>query len=425
MNLDPVKNRLEPLKRSPFLLPIVISGTAILIFLILLATRPGIRTGTIQERTWNVAVITAERGDHTPNMILHGITESPRKAVIETAINADVIETTRYEGNYVKKGDLLIKLDDREVKFQLDQRIGEVNDIKAQIESEKNRAEADKAALEHEKVVLKLSKRALQRQVELTKQLVGSEAALDQAKQALKQQELKITAKNLAVKDHISRHKQLNARLKRAEAMKGTAELDVARSQLSAPFDGRITKLYVAVGNRVQKGERLIAIYDTSSVEVRSQIPAQYVSDIYQALQKGLSLRAEGVIDGQPIKLTLDRLSGVVGRQRGGVDALLKVVERGKHLALGRSLELVLDLPTQKNVIQIPNQALYGTNKVYLLKNDRMQAVKVYRLGFIHQMNGKSTLIIGSDEIKAGDKIIITQLPNARTGLRVKAAKEN
>ncbi len=73
-------------------------------------------------------------------------------------------------------------------------------------------------------------------------------------------------------------------------------------------------------------------------------------------------------------------------------------------------------------VYAIPIQVLYGRKRVYVSKNHRMQSVNVERLGIIHRPNSQHLVVSRSNAIKSGEQVITTQLPNARTGLKVNIA---
>lgn len=377
-----------------------------------------------QEKIWHVSIITAKSGDYAPNIILHGITESPRHTTLKAAITADVMTVSIYEGNIVEKNKLLLQLDKREMILLVKQREAEVSDLNAQIKAEFRRAETDKKALEHETELLKLSEKDLKRQEHLLKQRVGSEAAHDQTKRTVQQQALIVTNRKHALNDHKNRLMQLQSRHLRAIALLDQAKLDLSRTQIRAPFKGRITKLNVSPGNRVQVGEALLDIYDISNIEVRAQIPSQYVATIHGALTRGEQLLASSQLDNQKLSLKLDRLSGKVEIGRGGVDGLFKISTANSHWALGRSVQIYFNLPKQKNIYKIPRQALYGIDRIYIVKDNRMHAMTVKRVGFIHYKDGTSSVLIKSDKLKPNDQVITIQLPNARTGLSIKATEQ-
>jgi HlyD family secretion protein len=371
------------------------------------------------ERNWQVNVMTATPSTQAPNVILHGVTESPSNTTMRAAIEADVVATPALEGQRVKKAQLLVQLDDREAKLALDEQNANVRELKASIETEYNRYKTDKESLEHEKELAKLTKRDVERQIQLMKRKLGAPASVDQAQRLYQQNALAQTLREAALRDHENRLQQLRGRLAKATALRDKAALDLSRTKIVAPFDGRISRLSVAVGNRVRPGDALISLYDLNKIEVRTQIPSNTVDQIYKALSQKDKLNATAVLDGQPITLAFDRLAGEVATGRGGVDALLRLTKYPGHIALGRALELTLTLAPVKNVYKIPESALYGRNRIYIVNEGRLRGVDVKRVGVIHYPDKPNVVLIQSSKLKAGDQIITTALPNARNGLRV------
>jgi len=109
-----------------------------------------------------------------------------------------------------------------------------------------------------------------------------------------------------------------------------------------------------------------------------------------------------------------------VGLRQGGVDGFFAISEGGKHLALGRVVEMFVTLSAQKSVYKVPSTAIYGENRIYIAKDHRLQGITVKRVGTISHKDGSYDILIKSPELKDGMSIVTTQLANARTGLSVR-----
>jgi hypothetical protein len=180
--------------------------------------------------------------------------------------------------------------------------------------------------------------------------------------------------------------------------------------------------LNVSLGDRVRAGDNLLSIYDLDDLEVRAQIPGRYLKQVRDTLSKGHKPIATAVIDDGFFNFELNRLSGETRQDSGGVDGLFSLIEENKStLALGTFIELSLSLDSQDDVIVVPFNALYGLNRVYRIQAGYLEAVQVSRVGEYKNSNGQIQLLIQSDDLNKGDRIVSTQLPNAITGLRVEA----
>src|SRR5690606_12364775 len=184
------------------------------------------------------------------------------------------------EGSRVQAGQLLVELDASELSLQVQQRQADVAELEALIQSERHRQESDLAALENDKTLRDLAQREVDRQQRLVKSKLASEERLDAALSNLQQAELTLNTRRLAVRDHGSRLKQVEARRSRALALLKQAELDLERTQVKAPFAGTLSSVSVAPGDRLNPGQAVAELYDSTRLEVRAQIPDRWVAQV-------------------------------------------------------------------------------------------------------------------------------------------------
>ena len=376
-----------------------------------------------QEKAWIIDVVTIEPATFTPQLSLYGRVRSPRTANISAAVTADVRSVEVLEGQTVEAGETMVVLDDRETQLLRAQRGAEVADIRAQIDHERQRHENDLKALEHEKILLELSRREVKRAEKLAKRKVGSESQIDQMRQAEERQALAVDQRGFSINEHASRHAQLEARLARAQSLLLRARLDFERTQVKAPFAGRVSRVVVSPGDRVRSGDDIVTVYNTSEIEIRAQIPTRQVPLVRDALAAGQALEAKALVDGRSVRARLDRFTAEVERGGGGADVYFRVVEGGRDLPLGRTVELMVDLPDVHASIALPYEAVYGSNRIYRLDGERLHTLEVERVGEQRSPDGKARVLVRSPELQAGDRIVTTQLPNAMDGLRVKVAE--
>jgi hypothetical protein len=205
-------------------------------------------------------------------------------------------------------------------------------------------------------------------------------------------------------------------------ALRDQAQLDLERTRIKAPFSGRIIRVLVAPGERVQVGELLVEAYPMAHLEIRAQIPFPHLPAVRAALAEETDLPATGQVDGCTPQAALTRLGGEVNRGSGGMEALFGIRQGSECLVLGRLLPLVVNLPPREGLVELPFEALYGLQRVYRLEDGRMAAVEVKRIGERRTPDGEMRVLVRSPRLQKGDRIITTQLPNAVTGLKVMVA---
>jgi RND family efflux transporter MFP subunit len=406
-------------------LPVLILVLAIGGFMLLRATQPALPPVQVEEKAWSVNVTEVDPGLHTPNFLLYGTVEAPRQASLSAAIAAEVAEVPVAEGQRVAAGQTLVILDDREMTLKQRERQAEMDEIEALMDSERRRHQSDLTALEREKALLALDEKALQRSLNLKDRDMASESVVDEARLSVERQALAVNQRQLDVDDHGARLAQLQARLAKARALRDQAQLDVQRTQVIAPFVGRISELPVAPGDRVQVNETLVELYALEELEIRAQIPFRYLPAVRAALADGMPLTAVAQLEGRSLQVELVRLSGATNQAAGGVDGLFRIDEGGENLVPGRLFPLLLSLPPQNNTVILPLQALYGLDRIYRLDEGRMTALDVERIGEYRGPDGNVQVLVRSTALQPGDQIVTTQLPNAVNGLKVEVMESS
>lgn len=403
-------------------LPVLILAAGIGGMTALVKSKPEREPLGSEERSWTVEAMAVEPGEVTPQLVLFALVDSPRITNLSSAVTADVAAVDVLEGQRVGPEDRLLALDDREIRLVLAQRDAEMAGFEADLEHETLRHRNNLAAFEHEKKLLDLARREVARARDLAERKVGSEANLDQMRREEGRQMLAVEQRKLAIREHRSRTKQIEAKLARARAQQAQAMLDLERTRLHPPFAGRITEVFVSPGDRVRSGDRLLAMFDTEMVELRAQIPLRRLPAVRAALERGETLGARAEVDGLRVRAVLHRLTALVDPGSGGADGLFRVTEGNAWLQIGRTVELILDLPPVPDAVAAPPGALYGADRVFLLDGGRMKSVKVERLGETRSEDGDSLLILRSPHLKPSARMIVTQLPNAIDGLKVTVA---
>ena len=371
------------MKRPQHIVPIAFY-VALGIAVLLIVFKPHNEPATAKEKARPVETISVELKTISPSIPLFVQVTTPLHAHIKSAISADVKKLHQLEGAQVDKDKPLIQLDDREANLHVQQRLADVRDIGAQIENEN---------LQHENKLYVIGDKQ------------GARAKHNRA-QIIKGHKIRITS--------------LNAKRQRATALLKLAQLDVQRTQITAPFNGKITALHVSTGDRVRPGDPLIDMYDTHALELSGPVPDRHLSILQAALQNNLTLEASAVIHDQKIKATLTRLSGAINERSGTIDAIFDVADNAAILTLGQQLRIALKLPPKDRAFAIPATALYGNNRVYKVIDNRLAAVHVTVLGEYVTDNDIQQLAVSSEGLDNNSRIIITQLPDVIENLLVK-----
>lgn len=396
-------------------LPLAILAAAVALFLWLRATKPVQPAPQPREKVWQVEVLDAVPQRRQPLLTLYGQVETPLRVSPAAPAAGVVSELAARAGQRFRAGTLLLALDDRDFAPAVAQAQADLADLDAQLVAERLRIAADRDALAQERELLVLAEAAVARATRLKRQELGSDSALDDARSALSRQQLALTTRQYTVDSAAARLQQLAARRARQQALLTTAELARERSRVSAPFDGIVAAVHVAPGDRVQTGTTLLDLYPVDQLEVRARIPQPYQEVLLADLERGTPLRARARVGGRDLELPLLRVAGVA--DPSGLDAFFGLPPTA-GARLGSLLELALLRTAVDDAIAIPYQALYGNGRIYLLRDGRLVGVDVEVLG--PAATGDAALVLVRDRaIAAGDRVVVTHLPNAIDGLPV------
>ncbi len=400
------------------LLSVTILGAAVLLSALIIVTGPESDPILRQEKAWPVSIQVATPGDLMPTLFAYGRVESRQLANLKTSISAPVASVDAPEGTWVKAGDVLVRLDDSELKLSLAVATAEYKKRVAQLESAKTDFELAQKITQHHRALTDIAQAKLKRHLDLYAKKMISDSILDEARQQASERSITLERHLADIKIFPNIIDQHEASVAEGRALADRAELDLAQTVIKAPFEGRVISTHVAPGDRVLPGTPVIQVADYDELEVRASIPATTGYDLRQKFSQGVAVNATGKLDGRSIDFYLVRLSGDVKSGQSGLDAFFKTPSN-ENLDIGRVVNLNITLPQEHNVVALPVQSLYENNRVYKVEDDRLKGINVQQVGDYIDPQGNYQVLIRSNGIVPGDRLITTQLPRAITGLLV------
>ncbi|WP_417581676.1 efflux RND transporter periplasmic adaptor subunit [Nitrincola sp.] len=407
--------------RFIWILPLSIIALAMVGFYGLKMNRAETPFITPEIQRWNVQAQQVEWITAQAETEIFGQITSHGLATLTSAVTAELVELTVNEGQRVSENTLLASLDKTDLLLQLRQRQADYEAAQARIDAEHVRNDADRQALELDEELLQIQQRKLRRLEDLSQRNLSSQEQLDTARTALQQQALAVNSRRMALADHPNRLRQTEAELARSEALKDQAEQDLSRTEIRAPFTGRVAERLASVGERLRPGEPILSLYDLSNLEVKALLPSSSLTRFRQQLEtQEQTILARTQVDGQEFTLYLDRLAADSHNSRIGIEAYFRFQDAPWLPEPGRQVTLTLQLPSVSQVVALPPQALYGNDRVYRLVNDQLEAVHIVRLGSRPGTQQDSEILIHSEALQPGDWVLTTQLPNAISGLPVR-----
>lgn len=411
-------------KITKILAPIIIIILGFAFFKLMVATRGKAPEIKIQEHVWRVEQTRIKKQKLAPVITLYGKTETNALFNAAAPATSEVVQLEVKEGEFVEQGKLMLALDPQDFKPQIMQAQAKVNELQALISSEKIRHEVNLLSLKNEQKLLKLNEKALQRAEKIKRQNLASVSETEQAMQQVEKQRLAYNSMKFKVSEHEARLEQLKARLVQAQADLQKSHLAMQRSQIFAPFAGVVAKVNVALGDRVNSNEKLLSFYSMQQLDIRAKLPINILGDVQDALKRGEVLKGTASNGDRHVDIVLVRLSGEA--QASGVDAIFTIDPADTSFRIGSIVVVRLQRNAQDDLIKVPYEAMYGMDRLYKIVDRRLQKVKVTTIGEaqLDETDPLPQLLVRSDELKNGDTILSTHLPNAVSGLKVQLAEQ-
>lgn len=188
-----------------------------------------------------------------------------------------------------------------------------------------------------------------------------------------------------------------------------SAELDLNRTSIKAPFSGRVVSQSIQVGEYAQIGSSIVRLVDTINLEVSARVPAALV----QPLAPGSMLDIVGM--GKSIEAPMRALVPVGDAISRTMELRIGLVDSG--LLVGSGVRVSLPSAQAKDVVAIPRDAvILKTNAQYIfvVGQDGIASRRDVELGFA---DGHMIEAIGN--VAAGDTVIIRGGERLRDGQQV------
>lgn len=417
MNLPDMKK----LKEKQLFITSSIIGAALLMSASIFATGPKAAPIIAAEKAWPVSVVYAQPQEMKPAFQAFGKLESNRVANLRSDLVLRIDMVLVREGDWVNEGDLLVQLDAREMKLKLLEREAELKQAQANLASTQSRLGLEQRNAKHFQSRYAVARAKLKRHEDLMAQRLIAKSLLDEVTSQANEASIELLShqQNLSnLPNEVAVHE---ATVAKAQALREQAELDLAKTEIRAPFNGPVLGVFAAPGDHTSLSAPLVEMADADSFEVRVQVPDTY-AEVFRTHPEGAIFAATP----GGARLDLSRLSSHVRAGQTGTDAFFGYTrEEDPTLMLGQILDLIIQLPPQPGLVALPVQSIYDSERIFKVVEDRLVGIPVRRVGEYESEDAGFRLLISTDEIAAGEPIITTQLPRAIDGLLVAIANES
>lgn len=304
-----------------------------------------------------------------------GSVQPERRADLRAEISSIVMQVARENGDYVKRGDLLVRLDDTAIRESL--------------------ASAE-AGIRAANQAFDQAVRQLERATTLRNSGMVSAAALDDAE----------TRRNNAQSD-----------LESARTRAAQARQQLTRTEVRAPFDGLVTDRKVSAGDTAQIGKELVKVIDPSSMRFEGLISADHAGRVKAA--QVVRLRVNGYGD-QEFEGRVRRVNPAANPTTRQIEVLIDFVDRKQPKLAGLYAEGRIETDTE-DALTVPASALVregDKSDVWQVAGATLKRASVL-LGERDARTGDYAIKSG---VKNGDQILRYPSGTLKDGLKVELA---
>ena len=338
------------------------------------------RAAAVPKPAVPVSVMTVKTGRYEVRLDGLGVVQPVNTVLIKSRVDGQIEQVAFKEGETVKEGELLLRIDPRPFRAAL---------------------EGAEAKLAQDRATLKNANLDLQRYATLAQQQVTSVKQLDAQQAAVAVGTALVQADQSAVDN---------------------ANVQLGYTEIRAPLTGRIGFRQVDNGNLVRANDTqgLLSIVQIDPINVLYTLPEGNLAAVQQAFRKG-PVQVVAAVNGQrtasPVNGQIAVVNNQVDQASGTVQ--IKAVYENKDLRLwpGQSVTTRTRVDTLENVIVIPASTIqHGPEGLFVWRiHDDGAAVP----DKIQVSDQDMTDAVVTSGLSAGDKIVTAGQLRLRKGVKV------
>jgi len=302
---------------------------------------------------------------------------------IRPQVSGRITDILFEDGQYVKKGDVLLVIDPRPYQATLEQ---------AEAELASARTQANLAEKEYLRA----------------KSLIGTDAI----SQSLYDQRSNARASAAAA-------------VKAAQARVKTAQLDLDYANVKAPISGKVSRAEITVGNLVQSGANaplLTSIVSDGDVYIDFQVDEKTYMDSFQSSsaeeKNTIPVQLKLGRDGTVYKGHVNSFDNKIDPTTGTIRARAIFANENKLLLPGMSVSVEMGEKKSDNKSILISELALGTDQnrkfVYVVSKDNEATYREVEIG--ESIEGQRIILSG---LEAGDKVINKGITHIRPGMLV------
>ena len=341
----------------------------------------------------------------------------PAEVSLESLITSNIVEIAKREGDEVKAGELLLRLDDRELNAAIAQAEAAVEQAKAGKSSIKaTTLPQTLETLSQIRANLGQARAELERNKKLFEAGVITKSALESADNAVRIYESQEKAADLQVRSASpsgSSSLTASAAIAVAEAQLAAAKVTRERTRILAPMDGVITSRFVELGETVRPGLALLVLTARGRTRILLEPDERNLALLAKGQRAVVSAEA---FPSESFEATLGYIAPAVNGERGTIEVRLDVTDPPAYLRPNMTVSVELQIQSRQNALSLPLSAVQDiqspTPWVGVLDRHGKVSRREIRLGL--RGDERAEIVEG---LETGERVVYEPaLPNVQAG---------
>jgi RND family efflux transporter MFP subunit len=357
-------------------------------------------TEKVAETPIPVKVDKARIGELIISLKSPGEAVTDRMVTIKSEVSGIVKSLNVEEGQHVKEGDLLVELDERQFRLELERAQADRLSKLSELLLEKQFEGAEMALEQSEMDKIQKARQEYERIQELYKKGLISE---NEFENAYKQYELALIESG-EKKDEI---RSASKGLTQAEIAVKTAQMNLEKTKIKAPFSGIITDIQVSPQEHIANGRDLFILVNISRIQVHATVLESEIGKMRKGREVILRFSAypDKVFEGK-----VKSISPVVNPEDKTCKVIIDVANPEEEIKPGMHAEVEIAAEIHKDRLLVPQDAVLdrGGRKLAFVVQDGLAKWRYVQVGL---ENDEFAEILPSEKegegVRDGETVIV------------------
>lgn len=356
----------------------------------------------------------------TQTVVASGRVMTPQRITIAAETTGRVNAIPVLEGQMVKRGQLLIQLNDQDERASMAQATATVSQAQAKIRQLREVAlPAASQGLKQAQTNVEQARKQYERTRDLQARGFISQAQLDEAKRNYDVINSQVSAARLQVETNRPAGSDLavaSAAVAQANASLHLAQVKLNEDAILAPADGTLISRSVEPGDIVQPGKELMVLAADGETQILVQLDEKNLAKL--ALGQGVLGSADAYAD-QRFDAVVSYINPGIDATRGAVEVKMSVAKPPAYLRQDMTVSVDIETAHRSGALVIPTGALHDASSnapwVLVVRNNHTVKQPV-KLG----LRGDNSVEVLSG-LKAGEAVILTAVGIIKADMHVRA----